>query len=95
VLEASNGADALALAASYPGSIDLLLSDVVLPGMRGPEISRSLVAVRPGVRTLYCSGFLGDTAETDASIAAAAFLAKPYSRETLGRAVRAVLDDAR
>jgi CheY-like chemotaxis protein len=92
VLEASSGSDALALAASYSGSIDLLLSDVVLPGMQGPEISRRLAALRAGVRTLYCSGFVGNAASTDDSIAAGAYLTKPYSRESLGQAVRAVLD---
>jgi PAS domain S-box-containing protein len=91
VLEAVNGADALALAAAYSGSIDLLVSDVMLPGLQGPEISRRLQALRPGTRTLFCSGFPGGLAETDDNIAAGAYLSKPYTRESLGQAVRAAL----
>lgn len=93
VLEASSGAEALSVVGSFEGSIDLLLSDVVMPGMQGPELARRLSELRPGLRVLYCSGFHQNPAATDGA-SGSAYLAKPYSRESLARAVRASLDRA-
>ena len=93
VLEAAGGADALALAAAYGGPIAVLVTDVVMPGLQGHQLAEQLMAARPELRVLYVSGF------TEYSVIyhgvpehGVAFLAKPFSADALGAAVRAVLD---
>lgn len=92
ILEASNGADALAIADCHPSSIDLLLTDVVMPGMSGPELARRLADVRPKVAVLYMSGYtanvIGREGRLDADVA---FLEKPFTPNHLLEKVRAVL----
>ncbi|MEP6493257.1 MAG: response regulator [bacterium] len=61
VLIASNGAEALRLAAEHPGTIDLLTTDVVMPGMTGPELVAKLHETRPGLTVLYMSGYASGT----------------------------------
>jgi two-component system cell cycle sensor histidine kinase/response regulator CckA len=93
LLEASDGQEALRLAAGHPGSIHLLLTDVVLPGMSGVDMAKQLIQARPGLKTLFMSGY------TDNAIAhhgvldpGIAFLQKPFGPMELARKVRAVLD---
>ncbi len=93
VLEAADGAEALAVAASHVGPIALLVTDVIMPGLQGHQLAEQLTAARPGLRTLYVSGF------TENSVLhhgmpehGMAFLPKPFSSEALGGAVRRVLD---
>jgi CheY-like chemotaxis protein len=57
VLAASNGGDALEIAEHYDGPVQLLLTDVVMPGMTGPELAKRLRGVRPGLKILYMSGY--------------------------------------
>src|ERR1700722_2433118 len=57
VLEAKDGADAVALADQYEGTIDILLTDVVMPNMRGPEVARRLSATRPDMKVIFMSGY--------------------------------------
>ena len=59
VLKASSGAEALKLAADYPGRIDLLLSDVKMPGMSGPSLGTALKLARPDLHIMFMSGFAG------------------------------------
>ena len=59
VLKASGGDEALKLAADYPGRIDLLLSDVKMPGMSGPSLGTALKLARPDLRIMFMSGFTG------------------------------------
>jgi PAS domain S-box-containing protein len=73
VLSSGSGDGALAVAEAEPGPIQLLVTDIRLPGLRGPELSRQLRAKRPGVRTAYMSGF-ADASEVDGPL-----LAKPFS----------------
>jgi CheY-like chemotaxis protein len=88
VLEAASAEAALTVADEYEGAVDLLLSDVVLPGMNGPQLAHELRASRPSVRTLLMSGY------TDASTAETAdFLRKPIRRKELLAAVCSILDD--
>ncbi len=93
VLEAGCGAEALALAAGDPAPIDLLVTDVVMPGMGGRELAELLTVDRPGVHVLYMSGYtervLGGSGLPKGEVA---FLAKPFSGEALGAAVRAALE---
>jgi two-component system cell cycle sensor histidine kinase/response regulator CckA len=95
LLETRDGQEALRLAADYPGSIHLLLTDVVMPGMSGKALAEQLARSRPGLKTLFMSGY------TDNAIAhhgvldpGIAFLQKPFSPGELARQVRAVLDAA-
>jgi CheY-like chemotaxis protein len=92
VLEARDGMEALAIASDYPGSIDLLITDVVLPGMNGRELAASLVSGQPGLKVLYMSGYTDDEVlrlgilEKDVP-----FLQKPLTPGSLARKVRDVL----
>jgi two-component system cell cycle sensor histidine kinase/response regulator CckA len=91
VIEATGGQHALKVARAHDGPIDLLLSDVVMPGLRGPELAARLARQRPGIRVVLCSGYAGGETVADAG-SHATYLAKPYSVETLCRVVRATLD---
>jgi hypothetical protein len=57
VLQAGNGLDAIALAERHRGEIDLLLTDVVMPRLSGPELAQKLRALRPGLEVLFMSGY--------------------------------------
>ena len=60
MIDAADPAAALDLAGKYPGSIDLLLTDVVMPGMGGREMATCLAALQPEVKVLYMSGYTND-----------------------------------
>ena len=89
VLRASGGAQALALSDAELGSIDLLLTDVLMPDVTGPELFRRLRTRRPGLRVLYMTGF--DDGFTGESWADLPILHKPFSVAGLFGAVRAAL----
>jgi CheY-like chemotaxis protein len=94
VMEARSAADAIELAQSHSGRpVHLLITDVVLPKMDGPELARQLSETRPEMKVIYISGY--DTAKQREAIApGAAFLQKPFTPENLARKVREVLDAA-
>ena len=92
VLTAPNGSAALQVAAAAD-SIALLVTDVMMPGLRGPELAERLVALRPGLRVLYISGYAAEAVGNHDFLAQGAnFLEKPFTPNSLARAVRAVLD---
>jgi two-component system, cell cycle sensor histidine kinase and response regulator CckA len=93
VLEATRGEEALRLARQHKGAIDLLLIDVVMPEMSGPEVAREIGGIRPGTRVLFMSGYT-DEAIVHHGIpeSGAAFLPKPFLPDRLARKVREVLD---
>jgi two-component system, cell cycle sensor histidine kinase and response regulator CckA len=93
VLEASNGAQALDLAESEEAMIDMLLSDVVMPGMNGRELSERLLSEWPTMKVLFTSGYPADTIiRHGIAHATTAYLEKPYLPDELARKVREVLD---
>jgi CheY-like chemotaxis protein len=92
VLEADGGAEALAVAAAHPGEIDILVSDVVMPGMTGPQLARELRALRPMVKVLYMTGYATE-AQMGAAMAGENVhqLSKPFTPAALAAKVREVL----
>jgi two-component system cell cycle sensor histidine kinase/response regulator CckA len=93
VLLTSNGAEALEAAARHGGKIDLLVTDVVMPGISGHELARALRAAHPGVAVLLMSGYVEDDAIRSGAIESGEqLLEKPFGPPELARAVRAALD---
>ena len=93
VLPASTPAEALEIAARERGKLDLLLTDVVMPGMNGRELAEQLLAQEPGLRVLFTSGYPADQViRHGIAEAVAAFIEKPYLPDELARAVREALD---
>jgi CheY-like chemotaxis protein len=92
VLSAAKGEEALQIAASHKGSIHLLVTDVVLPGIRGTELANQLRMQRPGMKVIYMSGY------TDSSLgqieSTACLLQKPFRQSDLSIKAREVLDEA-
>ena len=91
VLAAPSGEEALKMASTHDGTIHLLLSDVVMPGMKGPELAKRLRALRPGLRVLLMSGYAADVVTAD-DLKDAVLVSKPFSPASLSRAVRNALD---
>ncbi|MEM8962429.1 MAG: PAS domain-containing protein [Acidobacteriota bacterium] len=91
VQQAGSGSEALELLEGHQGTIDLLLSDVVMPGMSGPALADRLVAERPGLRVLYISGY-ADSVALPRDHPDRELLQKPFNPEALLRKVREVLD---
>ncbi|HVZ76437.1 MAG TPA: ATP-binding protein [Gemmatimonadaceae bacterium] len=91
VLSASSGEDALRVSAEFDGPVDLLVTDMIMPGMNGMELHEAIRRVRPGIRTLFISGHIDDPVQRAIAAADSHFLAKPFSIEELEAAVRQVL----
>jgi DNA-binding response OmpR family regulator len=97
VLTAESGGEALRLAASHNGPIDLLITDVIMPDLRGPELARRLVQERPSLITLFMSGYMNDALGDDAAALPVPidFIQKPFSPSALAARVREMLDRRR
>jgi two-component system cell cycle sensor histidine kinase/response regulator CckA len=96
VIETANAGEALLVVESHGGRIDLLLTDVVMPQMSGPELARRLGAVRPDLRVLCMSGYTDDSVVRHGLIdGGTPFLQKPLTPDGLARKVREVLDGER
>jgi two-component system, cell cycle sensor histidine kinase and response regulator CckA len=92
VLEAEDGEAGLRVAESFKERIDILITDVMMPGIGGRDLAKRLLALRPGISVLYLSGYTEDTVTNQgASGPATAFLQKPFSLQNLARKVREIL----
>jgi PAS domain S-box-containing protein len=94
VFVAADGAEAQEIFRRHSEPIHLLITDVVMPGMNGRALAESLLAMRPGLKVLYMSGYTDDIVLQRSALAAAArLLHKPFSMHALLREVRAALGD--
>src|SRR5512134_3074364 len=93
VLAAESGREALDLLRDHRGSVDLLITDVMMPDMDGPELVRQMSQVRPETRTLFMSGYtddaLGDRGVLPSNVN---FIQKPFSPKAIAQKVRDILD---
>ena len=97
VLTAESGGEALHLAAAHRGPIDLLITDVVMPDLRGSQLARRLIEQRPDLATLFMSGYMDDALRDDAATLRVPvdFIQKPFSPSALAARVREMLDRRR
>ncbi len=94
VLEAASARQAREVEAAHKGTIDLLVTDLMLPDSNGREVAEAMAASSPGIKVLYLSGYTDHVAIDHGGISETArFLQKPFSPETLARKIREVLDD--
>ena len=94
MLEASDGTQALKVAAAHPGPIHMLITDVVMPHLSGPELATKLTADRPNVKVLFISGYTDDTVFRHGVLeGGVAFLQKPFNLKALSQKIREVLAD--
>jgi len=92
VIAACGLPEALARAEEWPGTIDLLISDIVMPGGTGQELAARLAANRPGLKVLFISGYPEHDAPGLVASDGVAFLSKPFTRKLLLRKLRELLD---
>jgi PAS domain S-box-containing protein len=93
VLEARHGIEALMTVAKHTGPIHLLLTDVVMPQMSGPEVAEKLLSLRPDTKVLYMSGYPDHPVFQQGGVSKeTSFLSKPFTPNNLARKVREVLD---
>ena len=88
----ASAAEALARIATRMDSIDLLVTDVVMAAMSGPELARRIGAMRPALPVLFLSGYSEELVRQLSSSGEVAFLAKPFTPDAIARAVRSALD---
>ncbi len=91
VLEAKDGLDACLVATQHMGSLKLLLTDVVMPGMSGRELAQHLRVIKPDLKLLFISGYTDDVG-LDNGDSSSAYLQKPFTPEAVAAAVRDLLD---
>ena len=94
VIAAGSPALAIDLVQKFPGPIHLLITDVVMPEMNGKELSGKIAALRPGIKTLYMSGYTADIIARDGVIEEGTqFLQKPFSAKSLAQKTAEVLEE--
>jgi PAS domain S-box-containing protein len=93
VLEAKHGGEALDISQHHEGPIDLLLTDVVMPGISGRVLADQLVQLRPKIKVVYMSGYTGQTVGAHGILdPGSLFLQKPFTRDALARKLREAMD---
>ena len=93
VIEAQDGKSALEIIASHPGSIALVLTDVVMPGVSGPELVLRLMDSHPETRFIYMSGYTGELVAEHGLAEGVALLEKPFTRAALLTTIEQALRD--
>jgi len=92
VMEASDGINGMKVAESFDGKIDILITDVAMPGMSGHELAKRVTAARPNIKVLFLSGYTEDAIIHEGVLdPGTAFLQKPFTLQALARKVRDVL----
>jgi len=91
VIDAPTPAEAIRIAGEYHGPIHMLLTDVIMPGMRGTELARVLTASRPEIAVLFMSGYSDGSFLNSANLGLAGYLAKPFTAAALLTKIREVL----
>ncbi len=92
VLGAASGADALQLCSIYTGPVHMMVTDVVMPGMAGPDLATKLTALRPSIKVLFMSGYADKLIAGEGGLAGeVAYLQKPFSPHSLAAKVRDTL----
>jgi PAS domain S-box-containing protein len=92
VIEAGDGISGVRVAEEYPGKIEILITDVVMPGMSGRELAKRVMVARPDIKVLYLSGYTEDAIIHEGALEpGTAFLQKPFTLQVLARKVREVL----
>jgi two-component system cell cycle sensor histidine kinase/response regulator CckA len=92
VIEASDGIAGLRVSEEHQGNIEILITDVVMPGMSGRELAKRVAAARPNIRVLYLSGYTEDAIIHEGALEpGTGFLQKPFTLQVLARKVREVL----
>ena len=94
VLEAGDGDEALTVAEATGSPIDLVLTDVVMPNLSGPELGERISALQPLAKVVYMSGYLDADGASSAIARGAEFIAKPFTPSALIAKIRGVLDGA-
>jgi two-component system, cell cycle sensor histidine kinase and response regulator CckA len=92
-LDAHHGADALRVAAAHDGPIDLVITDMYMPGMRGTEVVEELQLQRPRMRAVYMSGYGKEDTARSGLLPGATFLQKPFNSLQIAAAIRAAMGD--
>ena len=92
VLPCADGAEALEVAEQHEQPIHLLLTDVVMPGLRGHEVAQRVSVSRPDIKVLYMSGYADEALLGPTAIAHEALIEKPFAVENLTRRVREALE---
>lgn len=91
VLSARDGQEALRMVKEREGAIDLLLTDVVMPGMNGPALAKEVRLLRPGTKILYMTGYSGEFVRADMLIPGVSLIQKPFTPADLGRKISKML----
>jgi CheY-like chemotaxis protein len=93
MLVAADPIEALAIVEGHPEPIHLLVSDVVMPSLSGPELARRVRELRPGLRTLFLSGYTEELVGAKGALKGVdGFLSKPFTPDALARKVRELVD---
>ncbi len=96
VLEASSGAQAVQIAETEPGPVDMVIADVVMPSMTTDQLHQRLSAAKPNARIAFMSGYIQDDLVRQSVLhGAVPFFEKPFTVPTLSKQIRALLDERR
>jgi signal transduction histidine kinase/ActR/RegA family two-component response regulator len=93
VLSAPEAQEALRILSQQKGVIDLLITDVIMPGMNGPALAKQVRAMRPETKILYMTGYSGEFVRSDMLIPGVSFIQKPFTPTDLRRKIRKMLAD--